>query len=552
MDRRGLLAREAVAPIPEPVTGRRGGRTAPRAAGRHAVRRPRPAGARPFRPVRLRFLPRTTLAAALLALLSACTARSETPAADTTLRIGFGIGASARDSSVRNLTDLLYAESLLQRNWDGRQTPRLASAWRWEEDGHALRLQLKQGVVLHDGTPLTAALVRDILQPSAGRLELGFEQVTGISAPADATLLIRLTRPDLFLLNGLADRRIVRPDAPDIGTGPFRLVRRDGVVETRRFDRYHGGTPALAGVEIVTYDTTRSAWAAMMRGEVNAAQEVSRDSVEFLEGSSTIQTFRAVQPFYVPLVFNFRHAALRQAEVRQALVEALDRDAIIERTMRSRGRRADGPIWPAHWAYPASVPRRAYDPGRAAARLDRAGFPLAGSGQAGEFHRRFSIRCMVYNQDPLYERMALVVQQQLFEIGVDVEIDLVDMETFGRRAAAGDFDTFLMRTNAGRSMDFTYRFWRSGLPAGLLMQRSGYTGADAALEQLRASTSDDQIRSAVAALATRFHEDAPAAFIAWMEVTRAGDARFDVGSDTQPDPFQSIWQWRPAAARSGR
>ena len=78
------------------------------------------------------------------------------------------------------------------------------------------------------------------------------------------------------------------------------------------------------------------------------------------------------------------------------------------------------------------------------------------------------------------------------------------------------------------------------------MQNSGYTGADAGLDRLRRSISDEDTRAAVADLTRTFHEDAPAAFIAWLEITRAVDSRFTVGDHEAQDPFANIWQWRPA------
>jgi peptide/nickel transport system substrate-binding protein len=483
---------------------------------------------------------------AALSLAAGCQSTAEKREVDDSLlRVGFGIGRSAKDNSVRHLTDLLYAESLLVRGWDGRQIGRLATNWRWENRGRALRLHLKEGVLLHDGTPVSPEIVAKLLTPRAAGAEWGFEQVTRVSAIEGNQILIELARPDLFLLNGLADRKIVHPDAPDIGTGPFRLIRRTPIVETRRFDRYHGGQSPLSGVQIITYDTPRGAWAALMRGEVDAAQEVSRDSVDFMEGSSRVATYPSIQPFYIPLVFNVRHGALGHVEVRRALIEALDRRAIIDGAMNGRGRLAESPIWPLHWAYTPHPNRYEYNPASAKARLDAAGFPLPAGGRAGELRKRFTLRCMVYKEDPQYERIAMMVQRQLFEIGVDLDIQLVDLATFGERAAKGDFDTFLIRTNAGRSMDFTYRFWRSGLPSNLLMQSSGYEGANHALDRLRSSTSDEEIRGSVTELARRFYEDAPAAFIAWLEVTRAVDSRFSVGDGAAEDPLYNIWRWRP-------
>src|ERR671912_1040275 len=80
------------------------------------------------------------------------------------LRVGFGIGKTARSSSVGFLVDLLYSESLFRREWSGRLSPNLVSTWGWDNGGHRMWLELKEGVVFHDGTPLTAEVVAQYLE----------------------------------------------------------------------------------------------------------------------------------------------------------------------------------------------------------------------------------------------------------------------------------------------------------------------------------------------------------------------------------------------------
>jgi peptide/nickel transport system substrate-binding protein len=409
-----------------------------------------------------------------------------------------------------------------------------------------LRLRLKDGVLFHDGTAFTATEATDVLAgfiADPQRRPWGFEHVTGVSAPDRNTVLLRLSEPDIFLLSGLADRKMVRGPSPDIGTGPFRLLSREPSVEAGRFNGYHDGASDFASVRIVTYDTTRSVWAALMRGEIDAAQEVSRDSVEFMEQSSNLQIYPALQPFYVSMVFNHRHPVLGQVEVRRALTEAVSKASIIERALRSRGLEANAPVWPKHWAYARSGHRYVYDPENARSRLDRAGLRLPRPSGSGKLRSRFRFTCLVYD-DPQFERIALMLQRQLFDIGVDMAIELVGLDAFGPRAAGGDFDAFLVRANAGRSLDFTYRLWRSSAPNRTALQDSGYTGADTLLDRLRRSTTDEEMRKTVAALVDRFQEDAPAVFIAWLEVTKAIDTDIAVGESNAQDPFTNIGQWR--------
>lgn len=499
---------------------------------------------------------RTVGVAALLCLLAAAPGAcrsTDSPLERPLLRIGFGIGATAKPSGVAVLAELLYSEPLIGRQVDGRPAPHLAESWTWDESDRRVSVRLKRGIRLHNGEPLTADLVARSLQAqvAAARKDstLLFDTVQRISVDGEL-LVVELSRPDALLVSELLGLRISDPQHPDNGTGPFRIVRRSPELQTERFDHYHGGAPEISGVRIVTFESQRSAWAAMLRGEVDAVQEINRGSVEFLERSSTARTYTFLQPFYIPLVFNLRHDALRHVEVRRAITEALDREAIVAKSMHGHGRVADGPIWPLHWAYSGTHPRYSYDPKSAADRLDRAGFAIRRAAEPSEPDARFTFRCLFWSEDPQYERIALMVQRQLFDVGIDVQLEPATLAELRVRAAAGDFDAFLMRTNASRSLDLTYRFWRSTPSSEPAMQRSGYSGADGVLDLLQQSTTDEEVRRAVEALSRRFYEDAPAAFIAWTEITRGVNSTFEVPEVGAEDPFSKIWQWRPAPERA--
>jgi len=118
------------------------------------------------------------------------------------------------------------------------------------------------------------------------------------------------------------------------------------------------------------------------------------------------------------------------------------------------------------------------------------------------------------------------------------------MRDVAARASLGDFDVLLVPANAGRSLMFTHLFWRSTGSEAAPAWRSGYTGADAALDRLRASTSDDQLRLSLRSLSEQFERDVPAVFIAWTQMTRAVSADIEVGVDAGIDPFTSVWKWR--------
>jgi ABC-type transport system substrate-binding protein len=160
---------------------------------------------------------------------------------------------------------------------------------------------------------------------------------------------------------------------------------------------------------------------------------------------------------------------------------------------------------------------------------------------------RLHLRCLTIANDARYERIALVLQKQLYEIGVDLEIETAPGMEVVKRLNSGDFDTVLIQRTTGRSLAWTYLTFHSS------HNKAGYKATDTLLDKLRQTTDEGVIRTAVSDLQQVFHDDPPAIFMAWPKVARVVSSRFQVPpdeSDRQDDPGRdvlgSLWLWRPA------
>jgi peptide/nickel transport system substrate-binding protein len=495
---------------------------------------------------------------AAAACISGCT-RSNSPATDTGV---LRIGARMKGEGGGFFTSFLFAEPLLVIDWQGHTAERLATDWKWEDHDRTLRLTLHPGVRFHDGTPVTAEIVARILRAQIATSDQGFEFLDRIETPNATSIVFRLSRPDAFLIGAIARVPIVDDAKPDIGTGPFTLLQREPTLEAARNDAYYRGWPGIAHVTVQSYDTARAASAALMRGEVDVVPEVNHESIEFLKDASGVELFQSIRPYYFPLVFNVRHPILRRVEVRRAIAEAIDRDGIVRQAMRGHGQTADDPVWPYHWAYNPAARRYAYNPAAARLRLDAADLPVKPAPPGSQrMASRFQITCLFPGGDTQFERIGLLLQRQLGEIGVDLVLEATATQedrsssahartttpVLGERLQQGRFDTYLYQLAGGRSFDWTYRFWHSPDRGEVAeFQDSGYTGVDEVLDRLRRVSSDAEIRIAVADLRERFYEDAPAAFLAWTQNTRGVDTRFDVGDRSDPEIFANLWRWHPA------
>lgn len=489
------------------------------------------------------------LVAALVCLVS-CAGSSTVPPRATTLRIGAALPREAMPGSGLNaLVYLLTIEPLVAVASDGREAPRIASSWSWEDGRRRLVVRLKKNVAFHDGTPLTSELVANVLRASVASGEFpSFSSIAGISATADDTVELRLNTPDSFVLPDLAWISVALPQKSRIGTGPYQLEpgREKDAIVLSAFDRYHRGRPAIDRVEVRGYPTQRKTWAAMMRGEIDMLYDVSRDAADFIEAETTVKMFSFPRAYYVPIVFNMRHPVLGKREVRRALNMAVNKSVAVREGLRNRGRPADGPVWPEHWANDQTYRSLSFDPDAARAALDAAGFPLVRTSSSG-MPSRFSFSCLLFANDPRFERLALVLQKQLFDVGVDMKLEPVPLAQLGARAAKGDFDAFLSELASARSLSYVYYFWHSAGPGALF--NSGYRAADPALERMRHAASDEETRAGTADLLQILKNDPPAIFVAWQEQARAVSARFEVPDEPGRDIMASVWQWRvkPAA-----
>lgn len=457
------------------------------------------------------------------------------------MRIGVGTPTGARNTGTGALINLLKGDTWLSSKVDGQIGPRIVTEWRWEQKGTLLRLKLRPDVYFHDGTQLTPATAAEALRNPEPPADYSFQSIASIQPDGTDTLALTLKEHNAFLLSDLAASQVLLAGHPDVGTGPYQIVSRKGQDATLAvFPRYYHGRPALAGIDVVKYPTQRNAWTALMRGDIDMLYEVSRDSTEFVQSESTVHAYSFLRPYYIPLVFNMRNPALRNVEVRRAINEALDRDALIKDGMRGQGIPADGPVWPKHWAYAPPEPFR-FDPASARARLDAAGFRLKPSPERG-LPVRFGFTCLVFGDDSRFERLAALAQKELADVGIDMHIEPVESGKLVPRLASGDFDAFLFEFSGPR-LSRVYDFWRSH-PGAML--NTGYSSTDAVLDRIRTAQTDDETKVGVAELLRIMHDDPPAAFIAWQRSSRAVSTRFDVAAEPDRDVFTNIWMWRAA------
>ena len=408
--------------------------------------------------------------AGLAAVGAACSgeARRAEPVEPPTVKIGL---SNPGVNSVSVLAGLFTSEPLVAAAWDGRPVYKLAESTAESNDRRTLTITLRHEVKFHNGEPITAPIVSGLLRRKLYMLP----QVTSISALDDDHLQITLRKASSVKPVDLS-RLIVDGNDLRLRTGPFRVASSNPMV-LEAFNEYYQGRPGPQRIEIREYPTHRAAWTAMMRHEVNVLHEVSRDAIEFVEAGGDIRAYPLLRPYYTALIFNARHPVLQRREVRLAINEAIDRDELVQNGMRSHGQVAEGPFWPYHWAYPHGRFPVAFNPEAAKLRLDGADLKVRAR-SVEQMPSRLAFTCLILSGDDRFERIALLVQRQLYAVGIDMRIVPLSVGEITPRLAAGDFDAFIMEAVGGRILGWGYDFWHSPTPGARVAFRTGYVAAD--------------------------------------------------------------------------
>ncbi len=244
--------------------------------------------------------------------------------------------AAARDA----LLPLVF-ETLTRAGGTGLQ-PLLADSWQSEAGDRRWRVHLRPAVKLHDGTPLTAALVTQSLNNAT----------SGWTAKeAGDAVVIESDRPLPDLPWQLADLRhaivVKGQSALPLGTGPFRLERWE---PGRRLvlaanDGYRGGRPFLDAAQIEMARSVREEIADLEAGRADLVALSPPDVRRVLQRALRVQTSRPLE--LVALVFDTRRPGGSQESLRAAAAGAIDRSAICATLLQGQARAADAllPEW---------------------------------------------------------------------------------------------------------------------------------------------------------------------------------------------------------------
>lgn len=362
-----------------------------------------------------------------------------------------------RDDSWRTLMFLP-----LVRQVRGEIQPLLAERWEHSADYRDWTIYLRKDVTWHDGTPFTA---QDIAASVKLWKEIDFYQFIPWDSHEvvdDYTLELHLTKPSTAHLNswtvfypkhkieGLDSAEVANWDfwKEPIGNGPFRYVRHipKTMMELEANPDYFLGRPRIEKF-IVRF--AGNAMTELLAGNVDTIFHSANEALA-LANDSRFQIYKGWSPNRIQIYWNHNHPFFSSASIRRALTLAINRKELLgvlnypEETPITDG------IFTNRQFFQGKIPTPLpYDPQKAMQILNKEGWlDNDGDGLLEKEGENFRFTLLVRSsRDSVGEKSAILIQSHLRNIGVQMEIQTMDIRPALSNWNSGNFEATIVFTN---------------------------------------------------------------------------------------------------------
>ncbi|MGI9102358.1 MAG: ABC transporter substrate-binding protein [Terriglobales bacterium] len=422
------------------------------------------------------------------------------------------------DAQSERIDELLF-DALLRRDEHFQLQPWLATSWEIP-DPLTYIFHLRRDVRFHDGRPLAARDVKwtfdSILNRSVRTTKTGsYRFVDRIDAPDDSTVVFHLNETWAALLWNLSNGAVgIVPYGSGadfyqhpVGSGPFRFVSaeqdRDVVIE--RNDQYWRKPASVSRVRFTVVPDATTRALELRKGSADVAlNSLSPDMAVAMRKDPSVEVQQTPGTILSYLAFNLHDPILKDVRVRQALAYAIDRRPMIQYLWRDQARPAYSVLPSQSWAYDDHVPRYEYDPARARALLDAAGYRATNG-------VRFRLT-MKTSTEETTRLLAAVLQQQLRQVGIELDIRTFEFATFFSDVQKGAFQLYSLRWIGGNNDPDIFQYvFHSAFTPPRGANRGSYANpeVDKLIDEGRRAVDEQQRRRIYARLQQLLAEDLP-------------------------------------------
>lgn len=392
--------------------------------------------------------------------------------------------------SVGNTTDSdltkLFFPGLMKTNEKNEFVPDLAESFTISEDARVYTFTLRDNLKWDDGEPLTIddvlftfQLIQDANYSSPWNYT--FKDAT-FERTDDKTITVKLKEASTlfigyFTIGILPTHRysdvqpanflLVEDNTRPTGAGPFRfksLVRsRSGEIRSYTLERnpyYYGEQAYLSELRFKFYADLQSALDGLHNREAEGLGFVPPWYDREERSVASAEEKSLVLPQVTALFFNLKNDLFDNKDFRRALILATDRAGITETVIGADGLISEGPFAPGFIGFAPDLATRPRITSEASGLLDSVGYKIGDDGMRKKGNDTLRLVITTVDEEP-YREIGEIIKQNWAEVGIEVEIQLVEASRFTQDVLKPRrYDILLYGELFDQTLD-PYVFWHS-------------------------------------------------------------------------------------------
>ncbi|GAB6990966.1 peptide-binding protein [Paenibacillus pini] len=346
------------------------------------------------------------------------------------------------------------------------------------ENGLEYTVKLKDGIKWSDGQPITADDVvftfDTIRNPKAASPGItGFDKVTKIEKVDDKTVKITLKEiyaPFQYIIASeivpqhiLKDVKLEELQKNVYGTDPAKTVtsgpwkwtewKQNQYLTFEADPNYWGQKPHIQKIVYKIYADQNTEVQALIKGDVDLLGGIPVTQVDAVKGKKDLTVISKPGPQYEYVGFNFKPENFKDKFVpwtgqktRQAVAYALNRQGMVDNVLKGVGTLMNAPFLPGSWADPGDAAvNYSFDPEKAKALLAEDGWKAGKDGILTKDGHRFSFELQYNAGNSRREQVAVVIQQNLKDVGIEVTPKAIDFAAWvDQNLTPGKYESILM------------------------------------------------------------------------------------------------------------
>ncbi|MDR3258194.1 MAG: glutathione ABC transporter substrate-binding protein [Fusobacteriaceae bacterium] len=338
-------------------------------------------------------------------------------------------------------------DRLVEQDNNMNISPYLAESFE-QPDELTTIFKLRKGVKFHNGEELKASDVKFSLERMKASPQVNhiIEAVSEIEIVDDYTVVIRTEKPFGALLNHLShtaasvlnEKYVMEAgesyNQKPIGTGAYKFVswQSGDKIIFEANEQYFLSAPKVKNLIIKNIPENATRAIALETGEIDIAYDIDIVDKERIRNNEKLVLLESSSFSMTYIGFNCNKTPLDNIKLRQAICYAIDIAPILDVVWKGSASKANSLIGPNIFGYNKDAKIWNKDIEKAKELLKEAGYPDG-------------IKVKIWlNDNQARKDIAVIIQDQIKEIGVDLALEMVEWGAFLDQTSRGDHEMYIL------------------------------------------------------------------------------------------------------------